>query len=865
MAKHIEGLGMTGWDFGQLRSRRLGFDFDSILGHATGVGVSDADLEAVRAAALVIPWLEIRKSTGGGGLHLYALCCADGIPTANHTEHAALGRAILEMMSAATGFNFSTKVDACGGNMWIWHRKSSLANEGLKLLKPATATLSEADIPGDWRSHIAVIQKKRTTQRVVGIPANADDSFDELVAARPRVPLTDEHRRIMDALAGNDFSMIYQQDNHLVQVHTARLAQLIADPRLEIRGIFKTISEGTDPGTPNAFMFPLSNGGWRVYRFSPGTKEANTWKQGEGWTSCDFNVRATLVIAAEAEGGQELLDGCFVFGTPAQGIAALRGMGGSASVPDWAADRQLILKPHPSARKVSILLEYRADDDNPRSKKDMLDLRWNLDGKQAHTKRWSQVVHLPSTDNADIAAEMLERCDTRIRSVKTPDNQDAGWRIADDDRAWVERDRTAARDALASIGLPSSEFNGVIARLQSRNWTLSNIPFQPEFPGGRRWNIGAQLAYTPTDDERPMVHPHWDAIFAHVGQGLDEAVERDEWCQGNGVSAGALYLLHWAASLFQRPSQKLPYLFFFGDQETGKSSFNNAIGSLMSRGHIEARNSLLTKHNGELDGAILAYVEEVDLSGKASDAYNRLKDWVTGDRISIHAKYATVYSSPSHLHWIQVANNRQFCPIFEGDTRIVVIEVPAKPSTDIPWPTLKAKLQAEAPDFLRTLLDLRLPDGVGRLWLPVLDTQAKREAIIETTDKGGAFDPVKLENALRLLLLKEGNGVCKALVSELLALLGDGPWSNDENVFGRQLKLALKDCGERGLTAKFTRLAGGTQWNLKESGQDSDIDVMPEWAQLSALADYASRVLRALPPPIPLSLCDTPVGVPLNS
>ena len=175
---------MTGWDFGLRCSRWFGFDFDAIVGHAAGVGVSDGDLEAVKSAAWKIPWLEIRKSTGGNGLHVYSLCCDDGIATANHTEHAALGRAVLEMISIATGFNFFSKVDACGANMWVWHRKSSLANEGLKLLKPAEARLSAADIPGDWRSHLAVVQRRRATQRVIGVPTDADDSFDELVSSR---------------------------------------------------------------------------------------------------------------------------------------------------------------------------------------------------------------------------------------------------------------------------------------------------------------------------------------------------------------------------------------------------------------------------------------------------------------------------------------------------------------------------------------------------------------------------------------------------------------------------------------------------------------------------------------------------------
>ena len=38
LAEHAEGIGCTGWDFGNLCSRWFGYDFDSIIGHAPGTG-----------------------------------------------------------------------------------------------------------------------------------------------------------------------------------------------------------------------------------------------------------------------------------------------------------------------------------------------------------------------------------------------------------------------------------------------------------------------------------------------------------------------------------------------------------------------------------------------------------------------------------------------------------------------------------------------------------------------------------------------------------------------------------------------------------------------------------------------------------
>ena len=132
---YAEGIGSTGWDWQTRSSCWVAFDFDSITSHAKGVGILDSELEKVKEAASALPYVEVRRSTGGGGIHLYVYL--DGIPTANHTEHAALARAVLGMMSSVTGFDFASQIDCCGGNMWLWHRKMSAKNRGLEVIKKA--------------------------------------------------------------------------------------------------------------------------------------------------------------------------------------------------------------------------------------------------------------------------------------------------------------------------------------------------------------------------------------------------------------------------------------------------------------------------------------------------------------------------------------------------------------------------------------------------------------------------------------------------------------------------------------------------------------------------------------------------------
>lgn len=299
---------------------------------------------------------------------------------------------------------------------------------------------------------------------------------------------------------------------------------------------------------------------------------------------------------------------------------------------------------------------------------------------------------------------------------------------------WLEESKSNAKSVLKSLGLSESEADAVLGRLVTKEWDLVNLPFQDEFPGDRRWNRdGAKLAYVPSDKDSDRVHPHWDMIFDHCGEGLDEAVAIEPWCKQNGVRTGGVYLRLWAAIMIQRPTHHLPYMFFYseGVQNTGKSSFHQSLGLLFQKGkgYVEADSSLTNDagFNRPLAGAILCYVEETDLGKANAKVYNRIKNWVTGDYISIQPKGIDPYMEVNTTTWVQCANSRSYCPEFPGDKRIVVIEVRPLSCAEIPWQTdMRPALEREAPDFLRTILDMPLPDAAGRLWLPVLETDAKR-------------------------------------------------------------------------------------------------------------------------------------------
>jgi len=714
LAKHVEGIGMTGWDWYNKTSKWVAFDFDSIVSHKEGLTYQQ--LDDIEREASNIDWVTVRKSTSGNGTHLYTHL-EPPVPTSNHNEHAALARAILGQLAAQTGFDFINKVDICGGNMWVWHRKM-VDSDGLKIIKQGVPL---KEVPKNWRDHVKVItgnRRKNLPQEIDSQSDNVADidrMFSELTGTYVKESLDTDHKKLIDFLTENDCLWWWDQDNNMLVTHTFHLLE--AYDSLDCKGFFSTSATGKDRGRDhNCFLYPLRRGGWVVRRFTPGVRESDSWDQdGGGWTRCFFNVEPDLNIAARSSEGIEHPTGGYVFNNALDAQKAARALGADVSLPNWAQGRKAKLKEHKDGR---LIVEFARDSTDRYD--DIKD--WLEDGKN-----WKKIF------NASLSGPVNsenKNYDDIVRHLVSEQDKDAGWTVNADGN-WVEEPLAHIKLALRSLNVSAKDSGSVLGDSIFRRWTLVNKPFQPEYPGDRQWNRDScQLMFNPSKSD-DLHYPTWSKLLTHVGDSLTPELIKSDWAQNNSITTGAEYLKCWIASLFQKPEEHLPYLYLWGPEASGKSMFHEALSLLITpSGYQRAENALESQSgfNGELRNAIICVVEEVNLAKKNGLAYKRIKDWVTAVHLPVHTKNQTPYMSVNTTHWIQCSNDQDSCPIFSGDTRIMVLYVDSLPEGS--WEnkrSLIVKLRKEAPDFLGSLLKLEIPESPDRLGVPVISTSAKEE------------------------------------------------------------------------------------------------------------------------------------------
>jgi len=389
---------------------------------------------------------------------------------------------------------------------------------------------------------------------------------------------------------------------------------------------------------------------------------------------------------------------------------AAKSLGAKIEIPNRYLGRRAYLKEHKDGR---LIMEMDHMDDDPTEK---------MDGWIPEKGKWKRIFQVHASDPHEVD---IGKYDDMLRHLVSSDGKDCGWVIRSDGM-WRDEPLIHVKSFLEALSFSPKEIKGIIGSSVFKAWTLVNKPFQPEVPGDREWNRNSvQFRFLPSQDRDSLKFPTWMKILNHCGQGLDFAIKENLWAKSNGILTGGDYLKCWIASMFQQPLEPLPYLFFYGPQNSGKSIFHEALNLLVTHGVVRADSALTSSFNGELASAILCVIEETDLR-KDLKAANKIKDYITSKEILLHIKNRTPYMLPNSTHWIQCANIHLACPIFPGDTRITmgfVDELSADQT--IPKRALIPILEKEAPDFLAEVLNLEIPYSSDRLNVPVIVTDEK--------------------------------------------------------------------------------------------------------------------------------------------
>ncbi len=739
----LKCIGITGWDWKNQQSVSLGYDFDSITEHAEGI----ASEEIAKLDQIDVPWLEIIRSTRGNGRHIYIRFQEPYPVTQTHTEHAALARAFLPLIAKHTGLDIEASVDVCGSILWIYHDNATKENQGYALIKPATQLLTVDHVPPNWRDNLEVVNGSRTKVKVQGWTsdgtATKGDELDVMTQAYAKVELDDVHLKILDELEATGHSSLWVFDHHLWQGHTGGLKKVYndwAERGTPMRGLFDTNTLDGDPGKPNAFMRPKLNGAWDVYRFGEGTEECEIWDTNGKYTHTVYNYPATLKQICLTAGGYEGTEEKqgFMFTSLDEVKQALNLLGSKLILPDKAGGRALSLHNGLGDKIILVISKERSDmpAEFPRYVK--TPRGWEI---------WIR-DSIPTSDGERGEEALWDELDNKMRALKIVGMKGGGgvfdsWVMMDATEEWTEHPRENIKSFLLSIGhlKPDPILGGAVFK----SWILVNNPFQPVYPGGRVWNRdAAQFVYAPielSEGEIPH-HPTWTKVMEHCGSDLTNYLDELPWCKDWGLTTGGDYLTAWLACMLQNPFGKLPYLFMYGPQNSGKSSFHESISLLLTSGVAKADRALTSEqgYNGELQDAVLAVVDEVDISKAGAGVYNKLKEWVTGVTVSIHAKYKAVQDMTSTLHFVQMSNTRSSLPVFPGDTRITAMHVPDfEEGVEIPREKLQILLKQEAPAFMRTLMDFEVAEATGRLMIPIIETQGKLEAAAGNIDEVAQF------------------------------------------------------------------------------------------------------------------------------
>lgn len=138
----------------------------------------------------------------------------------------------------------------------------------------------------------------------------------------------------------------------------------------------------------------------------------------------------------------------------------------------------------------------------------------------------------------------------------------------------------------------------------------------------------------------------------------------------------AIFLVRWLAHLIQRPHIKMKFaVILVGKQGTGKSTLAQIAGKLIGEKNfgIIGPGDIRDNFNEYMDSRILNIAEEIfDFSGRF-EMSNKLKEMITGTKVTINKKHLRPYVLDNFVHFLFLTNHLNALKITPDDRRYFVV------------------------------------------------------------------------------------------------------------------------------------------------------------------------------------------------
>jgi putative DNA primase/helicase len=199
------------------------------------------------------------------------------------------------------------------------------------------------------------------------------------------------------------------------------------------------------------------------------------------------------------------------------------------------------------------------------------------------------------------------------------------------------------------------------------------------------------------------------------------------------------WVLKWLAYPIQNPGAKMKTtLVVHGPQGTGKNMFFDAYMAIFGKyGRMVDQAAIEDKFNDWASGLLFVQFDEVVARSEMYHIKNKLKSFITGDRIRINPKGRAAYEERNHVNAVFLSNEAMPVVLEEDDRRHAVIWTPEKLSPDFYRDTMREVLAGGVAALHHHLLHLDVGEFTNSSQPPM--TAAKRELIDLSLDSPSRF------------------------------------------------------------------------------------------------------------------------------